>query len=1037
MSISSIGFRFRAVVFLILGIAMAWGIYSYFTLPAREDPEITIREAVVTTRFPGMAAGQVDRLITQPISEAVQTIDEVKEIRATSMNGVSIIHVQAKDAVFELDQIWDELRQTVGDVRSLPDGTIPPVVNDDFGDVAVITAALHSNDFDMIELNDYAEHVRDQLYAIDGTKRVDIVGQRQERVYIEIPNAIFAELGVPPEAVIGALVDQNVVAAGGEIDTGFRRLAVHPTGEFQSLREIEELLVDLGPELGTIRIGDFARITMGTQDPPGQTAYFDGQPAIVFAIAMDSDQSVINYGARARTAIQEIAESLPAGVEFDIMTFQADQVESTVYGVSFNVLQTLAIVLGIVILFLGVRTGLIVGSIVPAVMLVTLAVMGMMGMQLERMSLATLVIALGLLVDNGVVIAEDFKLRLEEGVSREDAVDQTGRELALPLLSSSATTILVFMPLMLAQHQSGEYTRAISLVVMITLLASWLIAMLVTPTLCYYFCRKDDPETQPEWRRRVDGVFQNLSAKYETLIRWLLPRRVPFLGAMVGMLVLAGLSLQFVPSQFFPSSDRPQILVYLETPAGTSSSATDAPVREIAEYLGDEERFPDFESTAAYAGFGGPRFVLSLTPIDPAPNKGFIVVNTTDQQARNAGIDRLRAEMRDRFPDVRARIAPMFLGPSDPNIIQLQVRGPDAEILNETGERIAAMMADVPGTIDIWSDWENPTTSLAVEVDQTAARRAGVSSADVARSLASYFSGRRVGEFRDGDDQVPIVARATAEERSDPARLATATVFAEGSANTVPLGQVANIVVEPEYGRIQRENLVKTLTIEARPTEMSPEDMVPEMADRLEEIRAGLPPGHFIEYDGIISESADGRAALFAYAPLCVAIIFVLLVAQFNGFKRTAIILITIPLVLIGAALGLHVMRADFGFMVILGLFSLAGIIINNAIVLIDRIDIEREEEGADKSEAIITASVRRFRPIIMTTVTTILGLLPLIVQQDVLFYGMANVIAYGLAVGTLLTLGVVPALYRLFFGGKSDAKDDTNPSQRPIADKA
>lgn len=1025
MSISSIGFRYRAVVFLILGLAMISGVWNYFTLPAREDPGITIREAVVSTQHPGMAAGQIDRLISQPLSEAIQTMDSIKEIRATSMNGISIIHVELKDSVNELDQTWDELRRTVSDLRSLPDGTITPAINDDFGDVAVITAALHSRDFDMIELNDYGEHVRDQLYAIDGTKRVDIVGQRQERVYVEISNAVFAELGIPQEAVVSALASQNVVAAGGEIDTGFRRLAVHPSGEFTSLREIEDMLVPLGPQRGTIRLGDFATVSMGTRDPPGQTAYFNGEPAVVFAIAMDADQSVINYGARAKTAIEEIAKSLPAGVELDIMTFQADQVENTVYGVSFNVLQTLAIVLGVVILFLGVRTGLIVGSTVPAVMLITLAIMGLVDMQLERMSLATLVIALGLLVDNGIVIAEDFKLRIEEGVSREDAVDQTGRELAMPLLSSSLTTILVFMPFMLSQHQSGEYTRAISLVILISLLTSWFVAMLATPTLCYYFSHKEDPETQPQWRKRIDTFFLKTSTRYEALLQRVLPRKKLFLGSMLAILILSGLSMQLVPAQFFPSSDRPQVLVYLETPAGTSSKATDQRVREIAKFLGDKERFPDFESTAAYSGFGGPRFVLSLTPIDPALNKGFIVVNATSEDARNEGIVKLRTELADNFSDVRARIAPMFLGPSDPNVLQLQVRGPDAKVLTEKGKQIAAMMAEVPGTIDIWSDWENPTTSIAVEVDQTAAQRAGVTSADVSRSLAGFFNGRSVGAFRDGDDQVPIVARATAEERSDPARLETATVFSEGQARSVPLGQVAKVQVRPEYGRIQRENLLKTVTIEARPIEVSPEDMVPAMADRLEELRADLPPGHFIEYDGIIVSSAEGRGALFAFMPMCIAIIFVLLVAQFGDFKRTAIIVITIPLVLIGAALGLHLMQASFGFMVILGFFSLAGIIINNAIVLIDRIDIEREEDGVTMLEAIVHASVRRFRPIVVTTVTTIVGLFPLILQQDVLFYGMASAIAFGLAVGTLLTLGVVPALYSLFFASDASTKGE------------
>ena len=1030
--LSEAGFRARPVVFLIVALLMIFGVFSYFTLPAREDPQITIREVVVSTSYPGLEASRVERLITTPLAEAIMTIPSMKEVRATSMEGQSIIHAEVEFSATDLDQVWDEIADKVDETMPLlPEGTRTPFINDEFGDVAVITMALQSRDTGMAELGDLSEHIRNQLYTIEGTRKVDILGRPDERVYIKMDNTTLAQLGVPFSAIARALEGQNVVAPGGTIETESRRIAIQPTGAFDSVEEIENLFVDLGEGVGTIRLGDYASVERGFLDPPRQRAFFNGEPAIVFAVSMLEDQSVINYAGRAEEFIDELRETMPAGVELNVMTWQADPVKEAVYGVSFNVLQTLVIVLGVVILFLGVRTGLIVGSIVPVVILVTLAIMGFFGIKLERMSLATLVIALGLLVDNGIVIAEDFKTRLSEGVEKRDAIGQTGNELALPLLASTITTILVFLPLMLAQDGSGEYTRNISLVILISLLSSWVIAMTVTPTLCYWFAKPTDKDNQGKIRRKVDDAFEWANVRYEKLLRWSLAHRKLFLGAMVAAFFAAGASLQLVPQQFFPASDRPQILIYADMPVGTSSRAMTERVEEISQFIDDAERYPDFESVASYSGFGGPRFVLSLSPADPAPNRGFFVVNAKDAEARDGGVKELRRDLARQFPDTRLRIAGMFLGPSDPNITQVQVRGPDREVLLETGDRLATIFADVDGNIDIFSDWEAPSLQFRVTVDQAAARAAGVTSMDVSNALSAFYSGQSAGVFREGDDLVPIVLRAEERERRDPGMVEAVTLT--GRDDSVQLGEIATVSLLPQQGRIHSENLIETLTVETRPTATTPQDLVPMVQDQLDELEASLPPGHLIEWDGIVATSQEGNRALFANLPLMVGLIVIMLVAQFGGFRRAGIIILTIPLSLIGAAIGLHVMRAYFGFMVILGLFSLVGIVINNAIVLVDRIGIERKEqedrdeesEEDDEDEtlttAIVTASLRRFRPILMTTITTILGLLPLIIARDVLFYGMASAIAFGLLVGTILTLGVVPVLYAWFFGAEKE----------------
>ncbi|WP_435105297.1 efflux RND transporter permease subunit [Arhodomonas sp. AD133] len=1018
MSISEIAFRFRPVVYMVAVVAMVFGAVSYFSLPAREDPEITIREAVVTTRYPGLSAERVERLITKTLEEAVRQVAEIEEVRSTSRPGVSIIHAEVQDRYFDLDQIWDELRDKVDEARpELPEGTHAPVINDDFGDVAVVTAALTSDDFSMRESFDMAKHIRDQLYGVKGTKRVDVLGVQPERIYIETRNARLAELGIDPEQLSATLQAQNIIRPGGAVDTGERLFPIEPTGNFTSVSAIRDTLITLPGTQRVIPLRDVAEVRRGYLDPPARKAYYNGEPAIMFSIAMLPDYSVLDYGARVRERMAEIKANLPVGYELDIVTYQAKQVANAVYGVTANVLQTLAIVLAVVILFLGVRTGLIVGSIVPAVMLVTLAVMGFFEMTLQRMSLATLVIALGLLVDNGIVVAEDFKRRLGEGASRREALKRTGSELALPLLSSTLTTILVFLPLMLAEHVAGEYTRSISLVILISLLTSWVLAMCLTPLLCHRFIR---PEPQGEAAARPglsDRLFLVLARRYERILRRVLRHRGLFLAAMGVLLATAVVGLSQVPSKFFPDSDRTQVLVYVDLPAGVSATATDNAMRPMMAMLHDHERFPYVKDFAGYVGFGGPRFVLSLTPVDPAPNRGFMVINVDRYEHVSKAIREIRTAFREAFPAVNARVKGMFLGPSDSSRIEVQVKGPDADYIFEKAGEIERILAGVPGALEIRHDWENRIPQIRVEVDQAQARRAGVSSADIARSMATYFNGRSVTEFREGDDIFPIVARAADAERHDLDRVKSLAVYSSATGRNVPLFQVADFELVNHFGAIAREDLARTVTVEARSTQLSAEDMVPRIADELDALRDDLPPGHSIEIDGVVETSHDARAALAANVPFCVGAILLLLVAQFNGFGRPAIIVATIPLMLIGAVTGLYLMQVNFGFMVILGLYALAGILINNAIVLIDRIDIEREAgEAGNAFEAVVSASVRRLRPILMTTVTTILGLLPLIVFRDALFYGMASVIAFGLAVGTVLTLGVVPVLYSLIF---------------------
>jgi len=1023
MNLTQIAFKYRKSVFLLLAVMLVNGVFAYFTLPSQEDPTITIREAIISTSFPGMSPDRVEQLITKKLEEEIRKIAEVEEIKSTSTIGLSIIHVKVYDRYFNLDDIWQNVRnKTTAAHKRMPSGTRTPYVNDEFGDVSVITLALTADGFAMGEMYDIAQHIRDTLYGVEGTKKIEILGRQEERIFLEVSNAKLAQLGISPEALINELKNQNIISSGGQIDTGPISFIVEPSGNFNSTADIANTYIHIPNSENFIALKDVVTLRRDFLDPPDKLAYFNGQQAIFFATSMLPEYNLLEYAPRVMQKVNEIEATLPVGYKINVATYQAEQVEKTIQGVSVNVLQTLAIVLVVVILFLGLRVGLIVGAIVPFVMLTTLTIMYFADMKLERMSLATLIISLGLLVDNGIVIAEDFKSRIEKGIARFDAMLQGSKELAIPLLSSSITTILFFLPLMLAEHVAGEYTRSISLVILITLLTSWILALCVTPLLCYFFIKPAKETHSAESsdhtnanKKHNNGNAGKFYAYYEAFLHWLLRHKALFMGAMVMLFIGSIISMGSVAKQFFPDSDRTQIIVNIDLPNGTSSKETNRQMKEIFSWLDDKERFAFIDSYSGYVGFSGPRFVMSLAPEDPAQNKGFIVLNVKDDTDISAMVLKLDRQIEHNFPNVSSRVNKMFLGPSDSNTIKIQVKGPDKNTIYKKAQQIMDVLYNTPNTLDIRTDWENLIVKVDVEIDQLRAKRAGLTSSEIAQALETYFSGTQITEYREGDEIIPVILRAEQAERENLDRLRTLTIYSKQTGKGVPLFQVAKLAPNHQFSIIQHEDLFRTVSIQARNTDMAAEDLKSIIDEKIQALKADLPVNHTIEYDGVIKESKEAQKALGASMPIVLGLILMLLVAQFNSFRQAAVITLTIPLAFIGAVLGLLIMKAPFGFMVTLGLYSLAGIIINNAIVLIDRIKIE-SALGKSEYQAVVDACLTRLRPIAMTTITTVMGLLPLIIGQDPLFYGMANVIAFGLGIGTLLTLAVVPALYCSFY---------------------
>ncbi|PIE39805.1 MAG: acriflavine resistance protein B, partial [Gammaproteobacteria bacterium] len=667
-----------------------------------------------------------------------------------------------------------------------------------------------------------AQDIRDQLYRVKDTQKITLLGVQPERIYIELDNAKLSEAGYSPKQLAGLIAAQNILTSGGSVDIDGTRLTLLPTGNFNDIEAIKNLLIPLPQKtMGTpgamIALADIASVKRAVADPPIQPVFFNAQPAIMLAIDMDTSANILEYTPRMLAKIQQINTALPAGARLEIATMQAEQVANAVYGVTRNVIQTLIIVLVVVMLFLGVRTGLIVGSVVPAVMLLSLAVMNIGGLSLQRMSLATLMIALGLLVENGIVIAEDFRQRLERGESRDEALARGGKSLAMPLLTSSLTTILVFLPLMLAVHIAGEYTRSVSIVITIVLLISWLLAMMVTPTLCYYFMQVKSAEQ----RRNSFSIFDPIRRVYAVILRQILHFRWLFLLLVTVLLVVAGQQMTTVPKKFFPDSDRTQALVYLTLPPQSSMHETTAVVQQASRLALDKKAFPHVKNIAAYGGFGGPRFVLSLTggprfvlsltPILPTENRGFMVINVDKGEHMQATLDALKQLFTRQFPDVQAKVMRMFLGPSDANILQIRVNGPDADVLFNTARRIEKILSEIPDTIDVSNNWESRLTELQIKVNQQQAKAAGVTSADIAQSLQLYYSGTPVSIFRDGDESLPIMLRAPKRQRDDLSRLYSTPIYASQSGRSVPLSQIAEIVPITRYSHILRENLTRTI----------------------------------------------------------------------------------------------------------------------------------------------------------------------------------------------------------------------------------
>jgi len=1033
MDITRFAIEKNRVFMTALAVVIVAGLSAYAGMPRNEDPGFIIRTALVQTIFPGASPERVELLVTDKLEEVIQEIPELDFIASSSKVGISIIYVNIGEEYTNLRPIWDNLRRKIDRARGdLPETVIGPIVNDEFGDVYGSIIAITGDGFDYRELEEIAEEVRNELLFIPDAAKVDIIGAQEERIFVEFDNARLAESGLTPLQLQSALQSRNIILPGGELTTSYESIVFEPTGSFESVEDLRDSVINVPGSDEVLRLRDVVSISRGYIDPPVTRMRFNGEPALALAVSMRAGGNILDLGRAIREVIARAQAVYPVGVEFDTVQFQADAVFTKVRDFVGNLLQAVLIVALVMLFFLGIRTGLVVASLIPSTIVAAFLVMSVFDIGIDQMSLASLIIALGMLVDNAIVMSESIVVRMEDGLDAKTAAIDSARELRIPLLTSSLTTAAAFLPIFLAESSTGEYTAPLFKVVTITLLASWIIALTLVPVLCVMFLKVK--RTDPDAAATADRYGTPFYRRYRAVLLALV--RHPWLS-LAGVAALFFVSLQgfrIIPAIFFPPNDRPSFTIEVRLPAGTPISRTDEVVAGIERFLGDNLMAANrggsgIVNWGAFVGEGAPKFLLSYNPEPRDPAYGFLLVNATSAEIIEAEliapIDRY---ILDNFPDANADVQPLPLGPPVTAPVQIRLSGRDTDTLFAIVDSVAEKLRTVPGARQVEDDWGARSKKIIVNTDDTRARLAGVSHQDIAISLQTYLTGLEATEYREDDALIPVIMRSQADLACppgstscrrvlDPASLAGASIYSQATGRSVPLSQVASAELAWQPGEIKRRDRLPTVTVQSLLTPgATAAEVNGAIEPWLETEATRWPFGYFWEFGGEAESSEQANASIMAKMPIGLLIIVLLLVAQFNSIRRPAIILLTIPLAVIGVVVGLIVARSYFGFMTLLGVISLAGIVINNAIVLLDRIRIEIDDNGLAPGTAVIEAAQQRLRPILLTTATTIGGLVPLWLGGGPMWEPMAIAIIFGLAFATLLTLGVVPVLYTLLF---------------------
>jgi multidrug efflux pump subunit AcrB len=936
-----------------------------------------------------------------------EQLDHFEKVVTYARQGYGGMTITVVGGTSHADQreAWYQARKKFSDIDlELPEGVIGPIFNDEYGDVTALLYAVKTDGISQADLSDVAEDIKRRLLKVPMVKKVDIYGKQTKKVYVEFSHERLAALGITPLQIAEALRGQNALQASGSIDTSSDRVLVRVSGQFTTLDDIRNVPIAGGDRL--IKLGDFTTITRGYEDPPTYTVRHNGHQVLMLGIVMTDDGNVIDLGKTIEKAVTRIQGELPHGVELERVADQPTVVGDSVWEFERSLLEAVAIVLAVSLLSLGWRTGIVVGLSVPIVLGVVALVMLAMGWNLERVSLGSLIIALGLLVDDGIIAVEMMVVKMEEGWDRLKAAAYSYTATAMPRLTGALITTAAFMPVGFSKSSTGEYAGGIFWIVGTAVLFSWIVSGLITPYLAVNMLPKD-------FGKHQHGGDPYQTRFYRRLRGWIdlaIERRWAVIGITVAALGAAIFGSRFVPQQFFPNSSRPELVVELRLKEGASFAATTEQVKRMESALAKDE---DVRFFTAYTGAGQPRFYLSLNPELPNPGYAVFVVMTTDPEARERVRSRLMASVDEQFPEAWVRVTRLELGPPVGFPVQFRVVGPDTQTVRSIAREVEAVVASNPKVRDVQLDWNDPVRTLRVDLDEDKARALGLSPADVALVTQTMMNGATLSQLREREDLIDIVARAVPSERLNLDTLKDINLYTR-QGTVVPLSQVARVRYELEEPVLWRRNRDMAITVRADVKDGEQGVSVTQaIRPLLEDIEAKLPSGYRIDVGGAVEESDKANRALAAVAPVMLFTILTLLMLQLQSFSLMTMVFLTAPLGLIGVVAGLLLFQAPLGFVAILGIIALSGMIMRNSVILVDQIRTEMEA-GLDPWNAVLEAAVRRTRPVALTAAATGLAMIPL--THSVFWGPMAIAIIGGLASATVLTIFFVPALYAAWF---------------------